>query len=232
MNTVASGQDSPSARDRRTSPRRPEELGPRAPALRDVHRERGLACPGGHGVEPHPRRRHSHRADAGQVDHAHHRGPRTPGILRPTDQAAPSGRAAMPDRVDTTAHDRARLRTPTSGNDLTTQPQRHDLEFRTWTPGNQARRESPCPTTTQPPKPTPKRPPRNSSVDPGLCPDPAAVTAVDSDQREEWLLRRSAPDDLVLAVGCHIVAARSLSTSAAGADEDPDRRSRQSPTFR
>ena len=47
-----------------TGQRRPEELGAGPPALRAVHRQRGLAGLRRDGVQPHPRRRHPHAAAA------------------------------------------------------------------------------------------------------------------------------------------------------------------------
>jgi hypothetical protein len=47
---------SPPARDHRTGHRRPEERTARAPALRQVHRQRGLAGAGHDGVQPEPPR--------------------------------------------------------------------------------------------------------------------------------------------------------------------------------
>lgn len=59
------GQDPSRARDHRAGPCRPEELRPRAPALRGVQRERRLAGLGGHRVQPHPRGRKHRRAHPG-----------------------------------------------------------------------------------------------------------------------------------------------------------------------
>ena len=66
------GQDPPRPRDHRAGPRRPEELRPGPPALGKVHRQRRLAGPGRHRVQPHPRRGHDQRRRAGQGDHRHH----------------------------------------------------------------------------------------------------------------------------------------------------------------
>ena len=63
------GQDPPSARGHRAGPRRPEELRAGAPAVRSVHRQRRLAGPRGHRVQPHPRRRHPDRTRPGQGHH-------------------------------------------------------------------------------------------------------------------------------------------------------------------
>ena len=52
------GQDPPWSRGHRAGPRRPEGLRAGAPAVRGVHRQRGLAGARGHRVQPHPRGRH------------------------------------------------------------------------------------------------------------------------------------------------------------------------------
>jgi len=66
------GQDPSRPRHHRTGPRRPEELRPGPPALRRVHRQRRLARPGRHRVQPDPSRRECRRPITGQSDHRHH----------------------------------------------------------------------------------------------------------------------------------------------------------------
>jgi hypothetical protein len=89
-------QGPPRARHHRAGPRRPEELRPGAPAVGEVHRQRRLAGPGRHGVQPHPRRRHPHRPtsprESDDRDRAAHPG-RCPGPgreLRPANRPAPT----------------------------------------------------------------------------------------------------------------------------------------------
>src|SRR4051795_2269174 len=65
------GPDPPAARDHRERPRRPQGLGPGAPALGRVHRQRGLAGLRRDDLQPHPRRRH--RDEGGGTGEGDHR---------------------------------------------------------------------------------------------------------------------------------------------------------------
>jgi len=114
--------------------------------LSEVHRERSLARPGRHSVQPHPRRRHHHRPSPGQghdcddPPQSHH----SPGpdlVLGTTGDPAPTDRVALADRLAEPARQRQRASTdrghpPTPGTtEETVEP-----------PGSEAR-QSPTPTT-------------------------------------------------------------------------------------
>ena len=151
------GQDPPRPRDHRAGPRRPEELRAGAPALREVHRQRRLAGPRGHRVQPHPRRRHPHRQP--RLAKATTATIRRKLIARPRPGRAPPpagspctypqpgpGRHAWTDLFDRVADP------PAAGHRLTTQP-------RPARPGTRVEHADsevgPSPT----PPPTPQRPP-------------------------------------------------------------------------
>src|SRR5664279_4528706 len=121
------GQDPPRPRDHRTSPRRPEELRPGPPAIGEVHRERGLARPGGDGVQPDPRRSNPGRHLDSQSNDRHdppqarsRAGPDR--VLGATPDTAPAHRVALGERVDHALHRPVRT-TTSSRDDLTTAPQ-------------------------------------------------------------------------------------------------------------
>ena len=107
------GQDPPPARDHRAGPRRPEELGAGPPAVGQVRRQRRLAGPRGHGVQPHPRRRQHGRSTAPQGDHRHAASTTRPRPgphrqVRPATDPAPAGRLALAERLDRPVHPQLR----------------------------------------------------------------------------------------------------------------------------
>lgn len=92
------------ARDRRASHRRPEEQRAGAPVPRALLGLQRLARPGGHRLQPHPRRRRGRRHTARLRDHrdptraAHHR-PGTTGAVRSAARAAPPAPLAVGARL-------------------------------------------------------------------------------------------------------------------------------------
>ena len=93
----------------------------------EVHRERGLARPGGHGVQPDPRRSNPGRHLDGQSNDRHdppqartRAGPDR--VLGATPDTAPAHRVALGERVDHALHRPVRT-TTSSRDDLTTAPQ-------------------------------------------------------------------------------------------------------------
>ena len=133
--------------------------------LGQVHRERRLARPGSHRIQPHPRRCEYHRQPlTGQGDHRHHspetdHHPRPDRILGQTAEAAPTHRLAPGTCLDRAVH--PDLRTTPNRDPLTTRRQRHNQEPQEH-PGSEAGKSATPPTcfsrswpATTPPGPRP-----------------------------------------------------------------------------
>ena len=121
------GQDPPRTRNHRTGPRRPEELRPGPPTIGEVHRQRGLACPGRHCVQPDSLRSERRRNITGQSDHSHHppqtdHRPCPDRVLGQTAETAPTHRLALARLMDRAVH--PDLRTTPNRDSLTTCRQR------------------------------------------------------------------------------------------------------------
>lgn len=120
------------------------------------HGQRGLVGLCGHGVQPHPRRRHDHRARPGQSRHRHHpaqahRGPRPDRHLSTATAPAPTGGLALGQRLDRTVL--PRVRATNDRGDLTAGPSGHDTDQQWNTP---AARPAPQPRPTANPGPQPR----------------------------------------------------------------------------
>jgi hypothetical protein len=97
--------DTPPTRDHRAGSRRSEELRPRPPPVRDLHRERRLAGPGRHRIQPHPDRRDYCRSGPRLRDNCHDppetdQHPREDRVLRTPNHPAPTQRMALGNSLD------------------------------------------------------------------------------------------------------------------------------------
>jgi hypothetical protein len=135
-------QDPPRPRSHRTGPRRPQRLRPGPPTVRTIFGQRRLAGDGRHRVQPHPRRGHPRRTQAGQGPHRDDpphpdHSPGADRILGPTPHPAPTAGLAVGSSVEhpvqqsvsSTSADRRLTRTPLPALDTKTPQEQPDTEI-------------------------------------------------------------------------------------------------------
>lgn len=128
--------------DHRTSHRRPETFSAGALALGDIHRERRVACPSAHRVQPHPGCCDDHRASTGESDDVDDppqncHGPPKAGVLRTPNPSTPAAVLALGGGLDGAI--RSRVRTTTQLTHPSDQPTQHGQKPQWNTMGRKAR---------------------------------------------------------------------------------------------